>query len=149
MPLANIVTFKSDILKIFINPPTTELECANAWGDAISNWLNSAVVPPGRTGSELAGVKSTVVSALAGMSAPGTGLIAIPNAFVAGAAMFASSVAAANTPNVVTPPPVPPIFTLGSPVPAEIIADSIALTASTWIITGMVTPPSGTPIPWS
>jgi len=146
LPLADISTLKSDLVDLFTDPPPEEPAIAEAWATAISNWLSSAIIPPGGTPAK-AQIKSAVQGALLGMSAPGAGSMAIPNAFVAGAAALAAS--PANAPGITVPPPMPLPLVLGPPLGAEPAAALIASTAAAWIIAGTYTVPPANPVPWS
>jgi hypothetical protein len=144
--LANIVTLKSDLLKMMDEPPKTEADAIEGWGKAISSWLSSAAIPPGGAAAKVQ-IEGAVKGALTGMSAPGAGALAIPNAFVAGAGALASS--PANAPGVAVPPPIPIVISLGAPLEADPVATMIASTAASWIIAGTYTVPGGSPVPWS
>jgi len=146
LPLADVSTLKSDLVGIFTDPPGDEPAIADAWATAISNWLSSAVVPPGGMAAK-AQIKGAVQGALVGMSAPGAGSAAIPNAFVAGAAALAAS--PANAPGVTVPPPMPLLLTLGPPLEADPAATLIASSAAAWIIAGTYTVAPASPVPWS
>ena len=146
MPLSNITTLKSDLLKVMNEPSETEADAIEGWGKAISNWLCTAVVPPGAAAAKVQ-IEEAVKGALTGMSAPGAAAMAIPNAFVAGAGALAAS--PANAPGMAVPPPVPIVISLGAPLDADPVATMIASTAASWIIAGTYTVPGGSPVPWS
>jgi hypothetical protein len=146
MPLANIATLKSDILKMMNEPPENEAGAIEGWGKAISNWLGSAVIPPGAAAAKVQ-IETAVKGALVGMSAPGAGSLAIPNAFLAGAGALATS--PANAPGVAVPPPLPLPLALGAPLEADPVATLIASTAASWFIAGTYTVPGASPVPWS
>lgn len=145
MPLADVASLQSTLVNIMTNHPEDESGAINQWAAAISTWLTSAVVPPAAATTSAA-VESAVKGALSGMSADGAGLVAIPAAFAAGAAVVASAGAG---PGVATPPPGPPPIVLSSPQDVNAAATHIASVVATWVITGTWTSPAAVVSPWS
>jgi hypothetical protein len=146
MPLADVSMLQQEILKVMTDTVETEEEAIAAWGDAIAKYYGTAIIPPGGS-AVTALIEESVKSALQGMSAEGVGIMAIPNAFLAGATALSGS--PANAPGVTAPPPVPPPISLGAPMPAEEVAVLIATTVATWVITGTYTVAPASPVPWS
>ena len=129
----------SDFESLFSNPPDTESECAELWGDAVSAYFLGLSPPP----VTITGARAAFVAALSGMSEPGAAFAIFPVAFSVLGASIASGL-----PIVVTPasPPSSSIdfSSLSNQSDPKAAANVVANAIHAWALTGKY----GGGVPW-
>jgi hypothetical protein len=139
--------FTAAIVDLSVNPPADAQETADRWAAALGAFFAPVALP-----TPLPGVLSAAEAAMSAAMAPlvspvpGVGAVALG----AGYAAFTALMVAATPPQAVVPPPAlyvpPPLPPINDP---NIPAASIAATTVAWAITGTVTIPPASPVPWS
>lgn len=127
----------------FTGSPTSEVAAAAAWAGAFRAYMESLAIPPPVNPMRHVLAEKAMQGALAGMSVPGQGLVALQRGFVA----YAGVIALNSSPIAVPPPPL--VLSVFPPTPsATAVVSSIVSTIAAWIITGTFTIPPAPPVPW-
>lgn len=141
----NVAALESALLALFTTPGT-EVECANAWGDAMLSYA-VAMVPPSAT---VAAAATALKTALIGFGVPNQAASVMGPAFAA----FATACAVGH--GLTGYAPVPPgaldLSALLSTRPAThaLAAQGLAAAIDAWFKTGVSTLlPSGPAVPWT
>lgn len=162
MPLADTTPLVEALLRFmdstradFEGFPLTVNAVGEAWGDAFSAWLSTAVVPPGLGEVLDVGGMRDAMLAFAEPHPTLEGVLYFPPGSVTPAmtAGLAALVAPAATLPFATTPPVTPFIMPVLPLTNDSAsaAAAIATVASAWVVTGLYIPPPGTApaVPWS
>lgn len=141
----NLPALENALFSLFTNPGT-EVECANAWGDAMLAYA-VAMVPPSATVTTAA---TALKTALVGFGVPNQAASVVGPAF--GSFATACAVGHGLTGYAPTPPgPLDLSALLGTYPPTSLAAaQGIAAAIDAWFKTGFSTLlPSGPVVPWT